>query len=111
MANSVACAVTGEFRRHLTLGCMQAPDSAKRLSHNALLAGASRAGCVGGRVGGVQAGFYLAVAHKLKGAIAHSSMPWSATLVVMRCICMPGHSTILTRGLSGCAPAHFTVTS
>lgn len=67
MANSVACAVTGEFRRHLTLGCMQAPDSAKRLSHNALLAGASRAGCVGGRVGGVQAGFYLAVAHKLKG--------------------------------------------
>ena len=34
---------------------------------NALLAGASRAGCVGGRVGGVQAGFYLAVAHKLKG--------------------------------------------
>ena len=44
-------------------------------------------------------------------AMAHSIIPSSGGFVVRRCICMPGHKMIRTNMLSGCEPAHLTVTS
>lgn len=47
----------------------------------------------------------------LRAAMAHSSIPSSAVRVVSFCIIRPGHRAIFTKGLSGCEPAHLTVTS
>ena len=44
-------------------------------------------------------------------AMAHSIWPSSGSFVVRYCICMPGHNTTFTSGLSGLLPAHFTVIS
>ena len=48
---------------------------------------------------------------RFMAAMAHSIIPSSGGFVVRRCICMPGHKMTRTSLLSGCEPAHLTVTS